>query len=299
MNLWHYRWRNFRTDWLMALCYFGIVSSLFPLCGIYEDYEAFNPRHDLYLLILWSLGKIGGLMWRIVTSENVSLFWSCVVLMGGLIMQASDIKMHPAARFSFALCRECQSNLHNLPLHNKYFCVLTNLSLCSFALFLDGLAHIIAALSCLLFVQSVTGKIQSLMLMHRLFYSNHFDWDSNLIFYLLIFLLEWIVQANIVNLSVDNQHFNGTHLASSLYENYKTHFFPVLENYTNPDSPNLAQYYAEKPIENEASLFMFRKVLEFFLDSWKWIYLSFPILKTTLSIFDLPGLIAQNHQDIW
>lgn len=41
-----------------------------------------------------------------MTSENVSLFWSCVVLSGALGLQASDNKMHPILRFVCALLRE-------------------------------------------------------------------------------------------------------------------------------------------------------------------------------------------------
>mmetsp|Transcript_9815 Transcript_9815/g.10864 ORF Transcript_9815/g.10864 Transcript_9815/m.10864 type:complete len:1205 (-) Transcript_9815:65-3679(-) len=232
MNLWHFRRRNYRTDWLMALVYFGIVSSLFPLCGIYADYEAFNPDHELGLFVVWSLRKVGSLMWRIITEENASLFWTFVLVLGCIAIQASDNKMNPKLR----LMVSC----------------------------LHGLAHIAAALSCLLFVQSVT---------------------------------EWIVQDDIVNISVVNQHFNGTNLASSLYDEYKQHFSPVLQNFTHPDSSKLAQYYVKQEIMKQENYFMFRRALEFILDSWKWLT-TIPLLKTSLSIFDLPGLVAHHHHDI-
>ena len=111
MNLWHFRSRNYRADWLMALVYFGLVSSLLPLCGLYSDYEAFNPKHDVNLLIIWSLRKTGILMWRIVTSENVSLLWSCVVLIGAVGLQAVDKKIHPVLRLFFALVRKLFDDL--------------------------------------------------------------------------------------------------------------------------------------------------------------------------------------------
>lgn len=107
MNLWHFRSRNYRVDGVMALVYFGLVSSLFPLCGLYADYEAFNPDHELDLLVVWSLQKIGILMWRVVNSENVSLLWSCVVLAGAVSIQSTDKKLHPVLSFIFGLLRKC------------------------------------------------------------------------------------------------------------------------------------------------------------------------------------------------
>lgn len=35
LNIFHFRWRNWRMDVVWAVMYIGIVSSLFPLCGIY------------------------------------------------------------------------------------------------------------------------------------------------------------------------------------------------------------------------------------------------------------------------
>ncbi len=232
MNLWHFRSRNYRADWLMALVYFGLVSSLFPLCGIYADYEAFNPNHDLKLLVIWCMRKVAGLMWRVVTSENVSLFWSSVVLFGAVGLQSSDKKMHPLLRLLFGLTH--------------------------------GITHIIAAFLCLIFVQSVA---------------------------------EWAIQDEIVQVSVNSEHFNGTGLASSLYENYQTHFFPVLENFTHPNSSTLAYYAEIKPTHEIVSVF--QPVLQMVLEVWKRIYTAFPLLKTTLSIFDLPGIATSFHHDIW
>ena len=88
-------------------------------------------------------------------------------------------------------------------------------------------------------------------------------------------------------------------MASFLYGEYKNHFFPVLENYTHPESSKLAQYYAESQLENDSESFVLTHILEVLLNSWKWIYTTLPLLKTTLSIFDLPGLIAREHKVIW
>ncbi|KAL7552792.1 hypothetical protein ACHAWF_016043, partial [Thalassiosira exigua] len=35
LNLWQFRWRNWRFDILWAITHFGVASSLFPLCGVY------------------------------------------------------------------------------------------------------------------------------------------------------------------------------------------------------------------------------------------------------------------------
>lgn len=37
MNLWQFRWRNWRLDILWAITHFGICSSLFPLCGVFGE----------------------------------------------------------------------------------------------------------------------------------------------------------------------------------------------------------------------------------------------------------------------
>lgn len=96
---------------------------------------------------------------------------------------------------------------------------------------------------------------------------------------------------------VSNYHYNGTNLASSLYEEYRTHFFPVFEKYTHPDSSKLAQYYEANKIQQQSTIV--GQLLQITLDFWKWVYFTFPLLKTTLSIFDIPGLIAREHNNIW
>jgi len=136
----------------MALVYFGLVSSLFPLCGLYAEYETFNPEHKVYRLITWSIRKVGSLVWRVITVENVSLFWSCVVLMGCVGIQAVDKKIHPFLRVICGLLRKSS-------LSHVIFCFTRSELNNNFLGSLDGLAHITAALLCLLFVQSVAGKL--------------------------------------------------------------------------------------------------------------------------------------------
>lgn len=37
LNLWQFRWRNWRLDILWAIIHFGICSSFLPLCGVYGE----------------------------------------------------------------------------------------------------------------------------------------------------------------------------------------------------------------------------------------------------------------------
>jgi hypothetical protein len=107
MNLWHFRSRNYRVDWVMALIYLGLVGSLLPLCGLYADYEAFNPRHEFKLLAIWAAKKSVHLMWRIITTEYVSCLWIFLVMIGTVGVQTSDKKVHPVPRFLCGLLRKC------------------------------------------------------------------------------------------------------------------------------------------------------------------------------------------------
>jgi len=40
LNVWQFRWRNWRLDVLFVVIYIGIVASLLPLCGVYSSYAA-------------------------------------------------------------------------------------------------------------------------------------------------------------------------------------------------------------------------------------------------------------------
>ena len=80
MNLWQFRWRNWRLDMLWFLIYFGMCSSFFPLCGVYEDYRQFNPTHTLLGLIHWAFSRVIILIGSIFVSGRVSLFFTFVIL---------------------------------------------------------------------------------------------------------------------------------------------------------------------------------------------------------------------------
>ena len=71
--MWHFRWRNWTFDLVWAVSYLGNVASFFPLCGIFADYESFNPTYDPLLLPFWLLKKVGSLFVRLLLSERVSL----------------------------------------------------------------------------------------------------------------------------------------------------------------------------------------------------------------------------------
>jgi len=61
LNVWQFRWRNWRLDVLFVVIYIGIVASLLPLCGVYSSYAA-EAMHQ---------GALAHLKWCV--------FFSCVV----------------------------------------------------------------------------------------------------------------------------------------------------------------------------------------------------------------------------
>eukprot|EP00580_Thalassiosira_gravida_P018562 CAMPEP_0201659352 /NCGR_PEP_ID=MMETSP0494-20130426/2169_1 /ASSEMBLY_ACC=CAM_ASM_000839 /TAXON_ID=420259 /ORGANISM="Thalassiosira gravida, Strain GMp14c1" /LENGTH=1330 /DNA_ID=CAMNT_0048136815 /DNA_START=37 /DNA_END=4029 /DNA_ORIENTATION=- len=79
LNLWQFRWRNWRFDVLWAVTHFGICSSLFPLCGVYDDYLEFNPNHNLGYLLLWVFRRVGLLFAQIFVSGRISLLFALIM----------------------------------------------------------------------------------------------------------------------------------------------------------------------------------------------------------------------------
>ncbi len=80
LNLWQFRWRNWRFDILWAVTYFGMASSFFPLCGVYDDYINNNPTQSLGNLLLWTLRRVLYLMSKIFVSGQVSLFFTIFII---------------------------------------------------------------------------------------------------------------------------------------------------------------------------------------------------------------------------
>lgn len=132
-----------------------------------------------------------------------------------------------------------------------------------------GLAHIFAALSCLLFVECI---------------------------------IEYGIKNVVVKVSIRDDSMiiggNATDLASSLYEEYTEHFSHIFRNVTmfglleNPDdgTPLSAPELIQEPNLTRQVHFAIVYALKALS--------RIPLLITTLSLFDLPGHIAQKHTDI-
>ena len=74
------RWRNWRFDILWAITYFGMASSFFPLCGVYDDYLENNSSQSLGGLLAWALRRVLYLMSRIFVSGRVSLIFTIFII---------------------------------------------------------------------------------------------------------------------------------------------------------------------------------------------------------------------------
>ena len=124
--MWHFRWRNWTFDLVWAVSYLGNVASFFPLCGIFADYESFNPTYDPLLLPFWLLKKVGSLFVRLLLSERVSLLSAFGLMLTSIITQMADGKISLSAQLVWG--------------------------------FSHGICHIGSALSCLIFLQYMAGK---------------------------------------------------------------------------------------------------------------------------------------------
>ncbi|KAL7520746.1 hypothetical protein ACHAWX_005456 [Stephanocyclus meneghinianus] len=80
LNLWQFRWRNWRLDIIWFITYFGICSSFFPLCGVYDDYLKYNPTHHLRGLISWGFSRMLILLANVFVSGRVSLLFTLFVI---------------------------------------------------------------------------------------------------------------------------------------------------------------------------------------------------------------------------
>lgn len=74
-----FRWRNWRFDILWAVTYFGMASSFFPLCGVYDDYLNNNSSQSLGGLLLWTFHRVLKLISKIFISGRVSLFFTIFI----------------------------------------------------------------------------------------------------------------------------------------------------------------------------------------------------------------------------
>lgn len=240
LNMWNFRWRNWRCDLVFAFLYLGIVSSLYPLCGILDEYEDFNPQHDHFFLVLWLLKKIWSLIMRIVSAEKWSLLSCSGFFIIALALQTPEHHVKPAKRF--------------------------------FVVFCHGLAHISAALSCLIFLQCVT---------------------------------EWSVREGIVSImkSTEDRHVYSTPvggISASIYGEYKEHFYPILNNFTTNDSsfPRWDLAWWDSGDTMRSIINAIRHFVEYASSTGNFLFSTVPLLKTTLNFFDLPSVVAQNHHDM-
>ena len=99
-----------------------------------------------------------------------------------------------------------------------------------------------------------------------------------------------------MNSSYDHSQGLQTNLAVSIYDEYKEHFYPFLRNMTHTDSSALQREYKTAYI---AILAKFLKSLVDLGNScWDFLFSNFPLLKTTLRLFDLPSLLSKNHHEM-
>jgi len=128
LNLWQFRWRNWRFDVLWAICYFGISTSFFPLCGVYDDYLEYNPDHRPLNLVTFVASRVATLLSQLFISGRLSLVFSFVVIiLTYLFTDWSNVKTSTHL---------CWSLLH-------------------------ALTHICTALTCLLFVECMAEFVVS------------------------------------------------------------------------------------------------------------------------------------------
>merc|ERR1712238_60379 len=134
-------------------------------------------------------------------------------------------------------------------------------SLRFFLSFTHGAGHVIAALVSLVFLQCI---------------------------------IEWIIDEGIVKVTSDDS--SGTiDLASSLYDEYITHFSPIFKNFTHINTTNTTHSHQSWVI---SSLTHGTSIYELITYSWKLMCSEIPLIETTLQIFDLPGGLAQRHNDM-
>ena len=101
VNILHFRFRNWRLDIIWAIASFGISSSLFPVCGIYQDYM--DQAHDqgLVSLIVWITGTTWSLFCEIFVGGRLSLFFTVVVTLA--LYTLTDTKVSPKVRLVIGL----------------------------------------------------------------------------------------------------------------------------------------------------------------------------------------------------
>ncbi|KAL7538174.1 hypothetical protein ACHAXR_008335 [Thalassiosira sp. AJA248-18] len=235
LNLWQFRWRNWRLDILWAITHFGICSSLFPLCGVYDDYLQFNPTNNLGVLLLWVFRRVLQLFGQILTSGRMSLLFTMVII--GIAYTFTD-----------------SSNL-------------TSRTHLGWSL-LHAAAHISCALTGILFLECMA---------------------------------EFVVSEGLVvtqNVAANTQSC-GTGLAFKIYDEFESHFSHPLEDFQllggNFTSNTSNPPFTSNPPDAFPSCRFDESLYEMLSSTVSWLYHEAPFLKTTLAVFDLPGVIGSTH----
>eukprot|EP00978_Attheya_sp_CCMP212_P007821 scaffold18164_cov62-Attheya_sp.AAC.1 len=138
-----------------------------------------------------------------------------------------------------------------------------------------GLAHVFVALACLLFVECI---------------------------------VEWTIDENIVKVAtgVAKSKWRGADegidLASSLYQEYKSHFshiFDEISPASNMKFSSSDDYLFVNRTGNMNSFQQFHaNAYEMVIEAISWLVKTVPLLQATLQLFDLPGTIAEKHTHI-
>ena len=123
-------------------------------------------------------------------------------------------------------------------------------------------AHIFSALFCILFVECMVELAVS----------------------------EGLVVTQNVDDSSDTQSC-GTGLATSIYDEFTTHFSHTLEDFQLLNTTNTTI----DPPDLFPSCRFDESLYDMVSSTLSWLYHEAPFLKTTLAIFDLPGVMGSNH----
>jgi len=83
----------------------------------------------------------------------------------------------------------------------------------------------------------------------------------------------------------------GTGLANTIYDEYTIHFSHTLEDFQLLNTTNLT----DGPPDLLESCRFDEKMYEFVSSNLIWLYQEAPFLRTTLSVFDLPGIVGEAH----
>lgn len=113
-------------------------------------------------------------------------------------------------------------------------------------------------------------------------------------------MAEFIVSEGLVSTQngpdATNAQSCGTGLASSIYDEYANHFSHVLDDFQLVNSTNSSIFH--DPPNLFQSCRFDEHVYEKVSSTIRWMHDEAPLLKTTLAIFDLPGVIGSTHVEM-